>query len=72
MASATANIKKPEEAIIWILALNLITAKTKQVIFDIRIPIKKKYNSGISVIGSTRININKMIKQLIKSGIRRS
>ena len=72
MARATANMKKPEDAIICILALNFTTAKTKQVIFDINMPIKKKYNSGISVMGKTRINMSKMMKQLIRSGMRRS
>lgn len=72
MATAIANIKKPADAIICILALNLTIARAKHVTVDIRIPIKKKYNSGISSCGKTRIKIRIMIALFISKGSLRS
>lgn len=72
IATAIANIKKPADAIIWILALNFARANAKQVILDIRMPIKKKYNSGISSWGKTRIKMRTIITLFMSSGILRS
>lgn len=72
MANAIANIKKPAEAIMWMLALNLAKTIVRHVIVEIKMPIKKKYSSGISLMGSTRDNTKITIRQFIISGNLRS
>lgn len=69
---AIRNSNTPPEAIIWILALKFRSANIKQDKVDRSIPIKKKYSSVISLDGSKRWTINKIIIQFIVKGIIRS